>query len=94
LSRATARATDCGRDQRKNSQERKRKQRQSASEGIIKKVKGDDAERRLAKHGNNGNVWQTTEPVKGTPTMYQQVISIISKLNHRILPAQVTSLSF
>ena len=29
--------------------DRKRKQRQSASEGIIKKVKGDDAERRLAK---------------------------------------------
>ena len=43
---------------------------------------------------NNGNVWQTTEPVKGRPTMYQQVISIIGKLNHRILPAQVTSLSF
>ena len=42
---------------------------------------------------NNGNVWQTTEPVKGRPTMYQQVISIIGKLNHRILPAQVTSLS-
>ena len=36
-------------DQRKNRQDRKRKQRQSASEGIIKKVKGDDAERRLAK---------------------------------------------
>jgi len=36
---------------------------------------------------NNGNVWQTTEPVKGRPTMYQQVISIIGKLNHRILPA-------
>ena len=29
---------------------------------------------------NNGNVWQTTEPVKGRPTMYQQVISIIGKL--------------
>ena len=40
---------DGGRDQRKNRQDRKRKQRQSASEGIIKKVKGDDAERRLAK---------------------------------------------
>ena len=48
------------------------------SEGIIKKVKGDDA----------------TEPVKGRPTMYQQVISIIGKLNHRILSSQVTSLSF
>ena len=44
-----ARAADCGRDQRKTRQDRKRKQRQSASEGIIKKVKGDDAERRLAK---------------------------------------------
>jgi len=33
----------------KNRQDCKRKQRQSASEGIIKKVKGDDAERRLAK---------------------------------------------
>ena len=100
LSRATARAADCGQDQRKNRQDRKRKQRQSdrkrkqrqsASEGIIKKVKGDDAERRLAKQRN---VWQTTEPVKGRPTMYQQVISIIGKLNHRIPLAQVTSLSF
>ena len=44
-----AHAADCGRDQRKSRQDRKRKQRQSASEGIIKKVKGDDAERRLAK---------------------------------------------
>ena len=99
-------AADCGRDRRKNRQDlkrmqrqsaRKRKQRQSASEGIIKKVK-DDAERRLAKQrqrmANHGNVWQTTEPVKGRTTMYQQVISIIGKLNHRILPAQVTSLSF
>jgi len=43
---------------------------------------------------NNGNVWQTTEPVKGRPTLYQQVISIIDKLNHQILPAQMTSLSF
>ena len=67
ISRATARAADCGQDQRKNRQDRKRKQRQSdrkrkqrqsdrkrkqrqsASEGILKKVKGDDAERRLAK---------------------------------------------
>ena len=39
---------DCGGDQRKSRQDRKRKQRQSVSEGIIKKVKGDDAKRRLA----------------------------------------------
>jgi len=48
----------CGQDQHKNRQDRKRKQRQSdrkrkqrqsVSEGIIKKVEGDDAERRLAK---------------------------------------------
>jgi len=56
LSQAPARAAwlipkmaDCGGDQRKSKQDRKRKQRQSVSEGIIKKVKGDDAERRLAK---------------------------------------------
>jgi len=36
---------DCGGDQRKSRQNRKRKQRQSTSEGIIKKVKGDDAAR-------------------------------------------------
>jgi len=52
---------DCGGDQRKNRQHHKRKQRQSASEGIIKKVKGDDASGNLP---NNGNVWQTTEPMK------------------------------
>jgi len=46
---------DCGGDQHKSRRDQKRKQRQSASEGIIKKVKGD---------ANNGNVWQTTEPVK------------------------------
>jgi len=40
---------DCGGDQRKSRQNRKRKQRQSTSEGIIKKVKGDDAEWQLAK---------------------------------------------
>jgi len=40
---------DSGRDQRKSRQNHKRKQRQSASEVIIKKVKGDDAVRRLAK---------------------------------------------
>jgi len=39
----------CGGDQRKSRQDRKRKQRQSMSEGIIKRVKGDDAEPRLAK---------------------------------------------
>ena len=84
-----------GRDQRKNRQDCKRKQRQSASEGIIKKVKGDDAERRLATETTaTYGTGQTTEPVKGRPTMYQQVISIIGKLHHRILPAQVTSLSF
>jgi len=43
---------------------------------------------------NNSNLWQTTELVKGRHTMYQQVTSIIGKLNHRILPAQVTSLCF
>ena len=40
-------------------------------------------------HGGK-RVW----PARLRPTMYQQVISIIGKLNHRILPAQVTSLSF
>ena len=39
----------CGGDQRKSRQDQKRKQRQSVSEGIIKRVKGDDAEPRLAK---------------------------------------------
>jgi len=33
---------------------RKRKQRQSVSEGIIKKVKGDDAERQLANNATFG----------------------------------------
>ena len=33
---------DCGGDQRKSRQNWKRKQRQSVSEGIIKKVKGGD----------------------------------------------------
>ena len=69
----------------------KRKRRRSASEGITKKVKVDDAERRLAKPRQH---MANTEPVKGRPTMYQQVISTIGKLNHQILPAQVTSLSF
>jgi len=36
---------DCGGDQCKSRQDQKRKQRWSASEGIIKEVKEDDAER-------------------------------------------------
>jgi len=40
---------DYGGNQRKSRQDWKRKQRQSASEEIIKKVKGDDAKRRLTK---------------------------------------------
>jgi len=47
---------DCGGDQHKSRQDWKRKQRQSVSEGIIKKVKGDDAEHRLA------NVWANHRP--------------------------------
>jgi len=51
---------DCGRDQRKSRQDQKRKRRQGMSEGIIKSkemmLSGDMP--------NNGNVWQTTEPVK------------------------------
>jgi len=35
---------DCGGDQRKSRPNQKRKQRQSTSEGIIKKVKRDDDE--------------------------------------------------
>jgi len=42
---------DCGGDQRKSRQDWKRKQRQSASEGIIKKVKGDDAKHRARETG-------------------------------------------
>ena len=34
---------DCGGDQHKSRQDQKRKQRQSTSEGIMEKVKGDDA---------------------------------------------------
>ena len=82
---------DCGGDQRKGRQDRKRKQRQSASEGIIKKVKGDDAERRLAKQQQRMAYHRAYETGK---QRYQQVISITGSLNHRILPAQVTSLSF
>ena len=51
---------DCGVDQRKSRQDLKRKQRQSTSEGIIKS-------KEMIPSGNlpnNGNVWQTTEPVK------------------------------
>ena len=56
-------------------------------EEIIKKVKGDDAERRLAKQ------WQRMANHRACETRIQkcqQVISIIGLLNHRILPAQVT----
>ena len=68
-------------------------QRQSASEGIIKKVKGDDAERRLAKQRRRMANHRARETGK---QRYQQVISIIGSLNRRIFPvqAQVTSLSF
>jgi len=45
---AFTKMAECGGDQHKSRQDRKRKQRQSVSEGIIKKVKGDDAEHRLA----------------------------------------------
>jgi len=47
---ADSKMADCGGDQRKSRQDRKSNQRQSASasEGIINKVKGDDADRRLA----------------------------------------------
>jgi len=68
---------DYGRDQRKSRQNRKRKQRQSASEGIIKKVKRDDAERRLAKQRQrmaNHRVHETGKQ------RYQQVISIFGSL--------------
>ena len=81
---------DCGEDQRKSRQDRKRKQRQSASEGIIKKVKGNDAERRLAKQRQRMANHRARETGK---QRHQQVISIIGSLNHRIFPAQVTSLS-
>ena len=68
---------DCGWDQRKSRQYRKRKQRQSTSEGIIKKVKGDHAERRLAKQRQriaNHRVHETGKQ------RYQQAISIIGSL--------------
>jgi len=56
LSRALARVAwlipkmaDCGGGQHKSKQNQKIKQRQSASEGITKKVKGNDTEQWLAK---------------------------------------------
>jgi len=61
------------------------------SEGIIKKVKGDDAEWRLAKQRQHTANHRAREPEK---QRYQQVISITGSPDHRILPAQVTSLSF
>jgi len=45
---ADSKMADCGGDQRKSRQDQKSNQRQSASEGIINKVKGDDADRQLA----------------------------------------------
>ena len=68
---------DCGGDQRKSRQDRKRKQRQSVSEGIIKKVKGDDAKRRLAKQRQRMANHRARETGK---QRYQQVISIIGSL--------------
>jgi len=65
---------DCGGDQRKSRQNRKRKQRQSASEEIIKKVKGNDAKRRLAKQWQCMANHRVRETGKQT---YQQEISII-----------------
>ena len=52
---------DCGGDQRKSRQDQKRKQWQSTSEGIIKKSKEMMPSGDLP---NNGNVWQTTEPMR------------------------------
>ena len=64
---------DRGGNQHKRRQDRKRKQRQNTSEGIIKS-------KEMMPSGdlpNNGNIWQTTEPVKLEKQRYQQVISII-----------------
>ena len=55
----------------------KRMQRQSANEGIIKKVKADDAERRLTKQRQRMANHRTSETGK---QRYQQVISIIGSL--------------
>ena len=82
---------DCGGDQCKSRQDQKRKQRQSWSGGIIKEVKGDDAKQRLAKQRQRMANHRARETGK---QRHQQVISIIGSLNHRIFPAQVTSLSF
>ena len=68
---------DCGEDQRKSRQDRKRNQRQKASEGIIKKVKGDDAERQLTKQQQCMANHRARETVK---QRYQQVISINGSL--------------
>jgi len=65
---------DCGRDLRKSRHNQKRKERQRMSEGIIKNVKGDDAERQLAKQQ------QPMANHRGHETgkqRYQQVISVI-----------------
>ena len=80
---------DWGGDQRKSRQDWKRKQWQSASEGIIKEVKGYDAERRLDKQRQRMANHRAHETGK---QRYQQVISVIGLLNHQILLAQVTSL--
>ena len=49
-----------GADQRKSRQDRKRKQRQCTSEGIIKSKEMMPS----IDLPNNGNVWQTIEPMK------------------------------
>ena len=64
-------------DQHKCRQDWKRKQRQSASERIIKKVKGDDAERRLTEQRQRMANHRTRETGK---QRYQQVISITGSL--------------
>ena len=51
---------DCGGDQHKSRQDWKRKQRQSASDGIIKSKEMMPS----SDLPNNGNIWQTIEPVK------------------------------
>ena len=79
-----------GGDQLKSRQDRKRKQRQCASEGIIKEVKGDDAKQQLTKQRQRMANHRAHETGK---QRYQQEISITGSINHRILPAQVTSLS-
>ena len=75
----TADSKDCWlcRDQRKSRQDWKRKQRQSASERIIKKVKGDDAKRRRTEQQQRMANHRARETGK---QRYQQVISIIGSL--------------